>query len=336
MSRVSCCLAAIGMLAALLGLAGVAQAQVAAPRLNPTESVFGGPSNPATMMWRQGSRIGLSYASKVKVEVEPTGGPATPIAEGKGSNVSLAFVGPSFGLSASIASVKLDLDPVASPPGGTHEIKSSQIGLAAQAGKSISLGAGLESSEESDTPTGGTAKADKRSGPLVGGVWQLGDTFYIGGTYSPQKADLTGGGGSASGERKVSRVGAGFYWLKGPSGFHLEANYEKDGLLDVTDSVSTTSVLIEKGTRTGLTLEALFSNILIGVVSSKSKADIFDVGSTPQLDTVEQSARTISLGWVREKGLAIVVNVQRLEDKHQTGGFTTLVNGTSVGLSVLF
>jgi hypothetical protein len=285
------------------------------------------------MMWGMGSRIGVAIAPSAKAETSPGGGPKASLGSGNANGLLLQFAGQNFGFSASASTLKLDIEPVFG--GGTTTFKSTQIGLAAMAGKSISLGLGVETREQTNESSGGS-NTDKRSGPLAGAVWRLGDTFYIGGTYGSQKTDRTAGPSTDSGDRTIGRVGLGFFWQKAGSGFHLEAFHEADNLLDASNNITQTSGLIEKGTTNGATLEALMSNFLFGITASKNTSDVFDATAVPTLDTVEDSVRTVSLGWVREKGFVVAVNVSHREIKSQISQNLYTIDAAAVAIGAKF
>lgn len=314
--------------AAFFLLAGAAQAQVAAPSLSP----FGLGENPAVLPFSGSSRIG---AAILDVEQEITsGGVTSTLASGDGMALELRLIGETFSFGVTSSNITVDLDPALNPGGGSFESDSSTLALALLLGDSFAIGLGQISNK--DTISSVTFNEVTEETLTSGGlVWKLGDTFYLGGTAGTETVDLLDNGGVQSeGDHGVTALGAGWYWRDGSKGFHAEAFKRDTESLDLKDAGGITRFLKTSET-TGITLEVLFSNILLGVETSTADEASADFLTGFAVQTNEIKSTDISIGYAPEEGLAIVLGLLESEDTDQNGQVVSF-SATALGFSWLF
>lgn len=321
------------VLIGLLAFAGAAQAQVAAPRLNDIETNTLETFNAAVLPWHQTTIVGVNVLNKITGEID-VGGSTTEFATGKGNALYLRAVGPTFGFTAETSKLTIDTSALFSPPSGaTEEIKNTVIGVASKLGDSFTVSLAMENEQQDDVSS---SNSFKRSSPTLGGTWKISNAFYLGGTYAKGKVDISGGGATGSGDRTITRWGAGFYNRTDTSGFHVEVYQEDAGLVEVRDAADLL-LYAEQGKTTGLTLEFVGGNFLFGLESVKESRDELRPFSVPALATQEEKSRTITLGYTPKMGFAITLAKLNVEQTN-TGspGATTTFDATVLGLAWKF
>ena len=316
------------LLVGLVAFAGAAQAQVAAPRLNDVETNTLETFNAATLPWHMTTIVGVDVLNKISGTAD-VGGTTTDFLDGKGNALFLRAVGPTFGFTAETS--KLTVDNLISPQ--TDEIKNTTIGVASKLGESFSVSIQMDSEEQTNSASGGTTK---RSNPTLGGTWRISNAFYLGGTYAKGKVDLSGGGGSASGDRTITRWGAGFYNRTDTSGYHVEVYQENAGLAEVRDAADLL-VYAEQGKTTGVTLEFVGGNFLFGLENTKETRDMLQPLSPTPLSTQEEKSQTITLGYTPKAGFAITVaKLTNKQTDTQPGNVPVTIEATVLGLAWKF
>ena len=289
---------------ALLSLAGVSQAQVAAPRINPAAFVAGSIFNPAVLPWGGPSRVGGGI---IDVDVEDTsGGATTPLADGDGIFAQVRLVGDNLAFHADMLDVSLDVEPAAG--GGTVEFEESFIGIAYQWGDSFSIGVGVASGEDNIQ-----GNIEESSLPLLGATLRLGDNMLVGGAAGTETVTE----GPVDVERSVVMVGAALHSRDNMGGYHLEA------YLDNRDSEENVGggVTVDKEESVGLTAEVIFAeNFLIGF--ELINTDITDPTDPTGANDLEVEETTVSLGWVKGQGLSFVVSSSTEEETDNAGNVT--------------
>ena len=316
----------LGMLA-LLALAGTASAQIAAPRLNETTPAVGSPFNPAVMPWNEVSQAGIVIQNGITRENTPSGGSTTETATGDGVGVQFRGYADPFAGGLEYASEKLDRnpDPLTLPLGGTEETKQGLVSLGVMVADWITVGLGYETRDVTETDAANPpSKSTKSSMPSLGGTLRFGDAIYVGGTYGQRTIDYEEGTRSGSSEGGVGRVGVGFHTRKDDRGFHLEVYRESEQLQEMRDlscdNPATPQVDLcipaTEGATTGVTLELMYANVLVGVEALNASIDFVPVAGG--LDTHDINTRRVSLAWVPQKGFSIGVAGRSREDTNNT------------------
>ena len=186
----------------LMGMGGVASAQVAAPALNPYSFVT---DNPAVMQWGTPSRIGASYAQAQTV-TDPTS--VTDNFDGMG--VGGRYVGPRF--SAAADYTRLDSSNTPYNTGAEyHEIAQAALGV--RLGDHLALGIGQQNdTQRVPAQPGVSAVRHNHETPQVGLSIRLGEWFFLGGsdgTESSKFEDLAASTNNMNTSRDVYTYGAG-------------------------------------------------------------------------------------------------------------------------------
>lgn len=309
--------------------AATATAQIAAPRLDPNTLETFGPLNPATMSFSGSSRVGIGLLDIVFDAT--TGGVTSTFAEGEGKFLGFGrFVGETFSIGAE--SITFDIT-IPDGSGDTAESNSTYVGASLVFGDFISIGVGQQDSEFITRVAGGIAShTEEESLPLVGVSLKFGEAFYLGlaagtGTFTDTLVFL-GTTTIDGGDRSVTRLGAAYHFRDDDSGLHLELSREaKDGI----NNTATGFTVDEKETTTIL-LEAVFSNILVGVEKISGEATNPSTGVV----STETDGTTFTLGWVPVEGFSISISVGTEDETDPSTGdvFTTEI--TFVGASWLF
>jgi hypothetical protein len=299
-------LAALMMFAA----AGV-QAQVAAPRLNS----FFAAGNPAVLPLNASSQAGLGYLS---LDAEFTAGGATfTAASGTGTGVNLRFVGESFAVAYGQITSDLDVEPILGS--GTITIEESTLEIGVRLGDTFTLGVSQQTGSESEP-----GESEETSLVNAGIVWKLGDVVYLGGSYGTETGERTDPFNvDSESDHTVSRYGAALYSRDGESGYHIELNRKETSILELTDPGGNTQYL-ESLEETGFTLEVIFSNFLIGYESITIAQETADINNLFTVETTDIKEQVISLGWVPEEGLNIILVSLVSEETDEIGDVFTL------------
>ena len=322
------------LIAALLAFAGAIHAQIAAPRLNPALAESPTPFNPATLPWSGASRIGGGLFDEEAEATAP--GPPVTAASGDGLMLQARWVGENF--AAAVETFSVDLDIIPAFGGGTLEFESNLVGLAFKVGDFISLGIGQQIGEATETQ-GGVSQSITETLPMAGATLRLGDVFYIGGTFGSETVKFDDGTTSAEEERDVLRAGAGVHWRDGEDGFHLEAYLEDKELVEFRDPTGTVLVFAQLSETVGVTVEAVFSNILLGIEFISTETEELEPFVFPPLKKIEEEETTLIVGWAPEEGLAITLAVLESEETESQGGITgdvTTFDSVFLGAAWLF
>lgn len=328
----------------LLGLlifAGTAQGQIAAPRLNTVIQAAGTPFNPGVLSWNERSLVSFLVVPDVTVEDEDqTTGAITPLGSGSGAGLGVRLIGETFSFAVEAFGVEIDAEPIVNPPlGAKFETGDSLLVFSAKIGDTISVGIGLEGFEDKDTDnnTGVSATVEGGLGN-IGGVWMLTDTFFLGGSVGSETVkDDNFGTPALEADHNIARIGAGWYWRDGDGGFHAEVYKEKMEVLEFRDNNGILQFAEEEDS-TGVTLEVLFSNFLLGIESLKSTIDTLDPFALPQRVKIEEEEVTLTLGWMPEDGLSIALALVGSEETDDDPTNTTLerIEAAVIGVSWAF
>jgi hypothetical protein len=324
-----CNLAAVVLLAALLAAAGAAQAQVAAPRLNPVFPESFGTINPGTMPWSGPSRVG---AGVLQIEVkDPAGGPPEVLEKGKGPMVQGRVVVENVAVGAEALSVELDVDPsqVGGLTGVTHKLDVSAIQAGVRFGEVFSIGIGQQKEKEtSDFPGIGSTSTEETL-PMVGVTLRLGGVFYLGAAGGTATIKESGGGGSAEADRSVKSFGVAYHKRDADQGFHLEAYKEiRDSIDPATNPAGIGS---NEQDTTGYTIEVVLANILLGYGSGRT--DETDIAG---VDQGYEKSGAITLGWAPGQGLAVTLAASTIKLFNPSGVQQNEIALTFVGIGLLF
>ena len=308
-------------LIALLTFITAAQAQIAAPRLNPLSFHPTTASNPAVLSWDGPSRIGGGIGES-SVDFTIPGLSTFEAAAGDGSSAQLRWVGETFALGLDRWSLSMEIVPLLG--GGDIELESTIVGASFQMNDLFSIGIGQES---------GISRFDVEletsTLPLMGATLRLGEVFYLGfatGTETIEQEFTNVAGSATEEERGMTRIGLAYYSRDGENGLHVEVwRNELDG-------INTATLTDEAEETTGITLEVVFSNILLGYESITGEELSAVDGSVQE----EQDGSTISLGWVPMEGLSLVVSVTEVEINDLTNGEITVFNIAFAGVAWAF
>lgn len=302
----------ISLILAVLVAPGAAQAQIAAPRLNPVtiDSLQVGPNrlikafNPAVLPWSGASRVGLAR-SDIEVEFSAFG-TTTTINSGDGIMVQGRYVGEFFALAAESYQPEL----VGTSSGAISDYDGLLGAAAFRFGDLFSVGVSQQSAEVVD-PT----STDSATLPLLGATVRIVETIFVGLAAGDETLEKTAAGVSTEADRTITQFGVAYLSRDPENGLHLE--YYRQTVDSINDPVFGTE---DEEESAAFTVELIFSNILVGYesldieASDATGAVVEDVGLT-----------TISLGWAPEEGLSIVASIQEEE---------TTLPGTDIGFTV--
>ncbi len=298
-------------LAALLAAAGMASAQVAAPLLNPTPPVFSAPNNPAVLIWDAPSRVAAQLA-RLTIDAPP----GTRFADGTSRGLLGAAVGEYVAAGAAVQRLHLDAD--ASAGGGSIQIDSSTVDLAAQIASVVSLGVGQERSKLMDTTVGGSGVPQEETLPVAGFTVRLANIFYVGGAGGTVKFSR----GPASYDRRVRRLGVAVLDMAKDGGVHLEVYRERKAPAGAIDDGSDTK---------GLSAEVIWGSILLGYLARS-----VDKANDSGILTGTNKIAAVSLGWVPQARLSIVLTGARDELRDPAGTATGRFSTREVGAAWKF
>jgi len=326
MKRIAFLLCAASALVAII--TAPALAQVAAPRLNPNAFEADNAINPATVPWSGPSRIGLGILDGS--EERTVNGVTTPDSEQKSKYVVQGrYVGENFAVSAETAKVEYTSS---NNPTQSAEFDVAVVNGAFVIGEMFSIGIGLQNltGEFKDS----TAPADSNKAeftlPQVGLALNF-DGFSLGastGTETIKKTSVSPPAADVQEEvdRKVTRAGVGYAMRDSDKGLHIEAFKETKEYADFTNLNDD-----NEEDSTGVVLEVVFANILLGVEAvSTEKND-----KTGKLSS-EKDAKLFSIGWVPEQGLSVTVTVEQDETTNPFNSTVSNEDSTFVGVAWLF
>ena len=304
-------------IAALLALAGGLQAQIAAPRLNPTIPVSISAFNPAVLSWGGPSRFGGGLFDVDRTVTQ--GGVSQLFASGDGTMAQVRLVGEDFAFHAELISISMPLDPAIGV--GSLDIDNSFVGVSYQAGEVFSIGVGMQRDEVS-FPGG----SEESSLPMVGGTLRLGETVFFGAAFGTETFSESPGGEV---DHTVFRAGAAVHFRDQDSGYHLEA-YIEDANSEI-DAASGTEV--DKEEAVGITAEVVFGGgFLVGL--EIVNADSTSPGAASPDGETEDT--TISVGWAGSEGLAVTLSLIENEDTDVATGDTATFEATLLSVAWLF
>ena len=288
----------IFFVSALLLLAGASQAQVASPRLNPviTDSLV----NPAAMMWAESSTVGGGYGI---VDVEADGGGT--IADGTAIFGQVRIVQDQFAVGAEVFLLDLDID--ASLGGGSFTSDEFGVGGAYKLGDALSLGVGLETGEDSDPGFTETSTLI-----TFGASLRIQEVVFLGALVGMDTVEQSSAFGSGEETRNVIRLGGGF--RKRGEGLDMRFEVYLENAADATG----TNVSVDEEEALGLSVEFVFSDILLGVDILNSEFTSPAGGGTSEEDEI-----ALTVGWVPEEGIAIVGALIDSEETDPVGDVTT-------------
>ena len=299
---------------ALLLLAGAIQAQVASPRFNPvfTEN----PINPAAMMWSEFSTVGGGYGT-AEIEVE-SGGSSGTLADGTAIFAQARVVGEQFAVGGEYFKFDLDADTDIFPGGGSFTTDTIGVEGAYKLGDTISIGVGLENEEEEDSVSD---ESETSTLITVGVSLRIQEVVFLGALVGLDMVEQTSGGVSGDGTRTVIRLGGGYRKRNGALDMRFELYLENAG------DASGSNLSVDKEEDLGISVEFVFSDILLGV-------DIINSESTPPAGggTSEEDEVSLTVGWVPEEGIAVVgqfIDSETTEPSGDVFTFTALLVGVA-------
>lgn len=323
------------LLSVLIIFASAVQAQVAAPRLNSIIPEAPDAFNPATLPWSGPSRVGsqLMYESTKEATVNDV---TTTTGEGEGKyNVQGRYVGETFALSAEALKIDSTFPNVSS----TMVDEASMVNAAVLLGDMFSIGVGQQNSnhfvDDTDAvilaPVPATWEVDSAL-LQVGLTAQLFEGFFLGGsagtdTITHTATTSTGFYASEEQDRSVKRMGVAYFARDGDGGFHLEAYKEIKEFVEFTDA---DLGIEEEIDTTGVVLEVVFANILLGVESIGSE---FSDATSVAWELTDQA---FSIGWVPEEGFSVTATVRQAETTYPYSTGVENEESSFVGIAWLF
>jgi len=297
------------------------QAQVAAPNLNPLQLNPTSAWNPAVLSWDGPSRIGGSYVD-ASMDFSTTGFSLDDAIVGDGNALHLRLIGESLAFGADYWVVNMEIDQTLG--GGDAEFGNTTVGVSFQIGETFSIGGGQESG---DAKFGTDFSADTL--PIVGATLRLGGTFYLGfatGTETTEEEDTSIPGSFGEGDRTVTRFGVAYQMRDGANGLHVEV-WREEG-----DAINTAALTVGSEESTGVTVEVVFANILIGFES----ISIEEVDPATGSVDGEENITNIAIGWVPMEGLQIVASLLESEKIDITNNQILTFNILSAGVAWSF
>lgn len=304
---------------ALLGMGGLASAQVAAPALNPYSFVT---ENPAVMQWGTPSRFGASYAQAQSVT-----DPSSVKDNLDGTGVGGRYVGPRFSAAAEYS--RLDSSNIPYHTGGEYfETAAAALGL--RLGDHLALGIGQQNDTQRVPGVPGVSAVRHNHETPQGGLSiRLGEWFFLGGsggTESYKFEDLSNSLNNMSTSRDVYTYGAGIR-TGGTVLTHFEYYVvDKSSWGNSNATLNSSIAPGRENSRTGLG-ELNFSGFLIGYSATHTERDVGI--ATTDLDRAE-------IGWAPPMGLTIVVLGEIRKDNQPTGSFINSVTTTTYRLAVTY
>lgn len=278
----------------LTGLAGLAQAQVAAPSLLPvvpTLTTLGFVSdNPAVMIWRMPSRVG---GGQFKVNYKSyTSGTDTLVSESdySGNFLGGRLEGETFAIAFEYGSLGLDIGG-----GTTVEVTQTGLGGAMAFGDMFSVGLSDRQVGTKITFAGTTLSLDNEA-QVLGAAFKLGEIFYLGLAVGNSASASSVGNSLTTG---ITKYGAGIL-TEGDTQWHLEyyvlkSEYAKSGTLTSFKTVSST-----------LVAEVNFGGLVLGIHSGSS--DSTDEGVVPATTDTTDFTRA-GIAWMPGEGFGVAYNV---------------------------
>lgn len=281
----------------LTAFAGVLQAQVAAPRINPAANVTLSVFNPAVLPWGGPSRIGLGLLD-LEIESQPAIGTPQSAASGDGSTAQVRLVGSNAAFHAEFVSFSLDVE--AAFGGGKLDADATYWGVGYQWGEAFSIGLGVESSKITLQTT-----TEELSLPVFGATLRIQEMILVGAALGTE----TVGDGTNELERSVFMAGAAWYSRDKMGGIHLEVYVQN------TDSGAdaTTGQNADEESIVGYTAEVIFADyFLVGFQLIDRKVtdptDPTGAGDTDNQETI------FTAGWVDSQGLSFVLTASSDEE----------------------
>ena len=331
------------MLAALLAAVGAAQAQVAAPRLAPLQ--FGSlTANPATMQWSEFSHVGAVIAKGE--QTAEINGVSLPAGEGDSNaqGVQVRKVWESFSLGAEIASLEFEIGNSTDGFRNT-DISVFNAGLAFRVGESVTLGLAVEKTDidESRFDPAATPPATQQSFELsltlAGISVRLGEVYFVGAALG--KETVTADFLPNELDRNVIRLGVGLSTgMRDPEEradaeatrfqVHLEVFRE------VRDPFEIGPVARSSDTTTdGFVAELLWGSIILGFKGTTKTEEEIDGAGVKTGDT-ESREGEITIGWVPEKGLSLLISLSKQEIEDKLSPATAEGNSIVLGVGYVF
>lgn len=308
-------------LAALLMAAGMAAAQVAAPSFNPTPTISLTTPNPAIAPWDGPSRIGASVG-KLKFDDPITTPTVNPDATGNTTGLLAQYVGDMFAVGVAQSTIKIDFD--ASLGGGFAKSTGQVVQAGVQFAKRFSLGVSQELVKQTDSAGGN----QENKTIWAGGTVRLADVVYLGAAYGSETQKDKAANPQLQLDRKARKIGVAYESRDKDRGLHLEF-YKTFAPAAADPTISFTA---DESDVTGGAVEFVVSRFFFGYSQTKEKAK--DIAGVAKDST---TSKTLSLGFVPEQGLAIVLNHFANENNDPVTGVTTgKASATDIGVAWMF
>jgi len=298
---------------ALLGAAGAASAQVAAPPLSPFSFVT---DNPAAMQWGKPSRIGAAY-SKGELVTDP----ATVKDGSEGGSAGIRLVDRP-------ASGALDYSRIESttrPFGQSEYDDVLRIALAISLGKQISLGVG-QTNEQIETGGVSGQLRDSLETPLYGVTLRPAEWFYLGGAGGKENIkhdNLNFPAANYRTTRDVYLYGAGIRTAGGDGAAEVHIEYYVKDRGKYADA-SVAGGRENSRTATG---EFLVASFLAAIAVTHTERET----GFPTSDE-----NRVELGLVPQRGYALVVRGQETTDKFPAGASIATRRDTVYTLAIIY
>ena len=302
------------VLAGLLFGADLALAQVAGPSLAPGFTS----ENPAVIQWSSSSNVGVGF---VRSESEITnGGVVVDSSDSDGNGAGFRLVGENFSLAADMFSID-DEDS----SGTKADFDGQAVNGAFRLNHTWAFGLGLR------RETAKSGNLEVNSSVLLAGVSRRGAIFFGGATFGREKAELTINAPpeiSDEVERDVGKFGIGIFNNEGVK-WRVEYTEGFANFVQATGPLPFFTLNEEE--TTNLEIEVNVNGYQFGIFVSRFEET--DKSVSPAA-VVEGDAIGVEVGWVPEKGLAVVLSAQRAEET--AGTFVVEDERYEILLSYLF
>lgn len=284
----------------LTSLAGLAQAQVAAPSLLPAQPTIISTGfltdNPAVMQWGKPSRVGLGRIEYEFNDYETTTGALTSTNTLDGFFAGIRMVGESFSFALEGSQLDGDLSG-----GFSVEVSITGFGGSLQVGDAVALGLG-KNLLESEVSSAGVTATTELDLQLAGFSLRLFEVFFIGAAMGTEKTTIEFLGTSDSLSVDLSRYGIGIM-TEGETRWHLEYNEIK------SDYGQSAGVLSSQETdQSTFVAEVGFGPFVVGLRAGR--IDMTDT-AIPQTDSADFAR--VGVAWAPEKGLGVAAHYTQYE-----------------------
>lgn len=290
-------------LALLLPTLVPARAQVAVPPLNPSPLLTVA-ANPAALVWEPRSLVAANVAGEGDYDA---------------TTLQARVVGDRLAAGAEYLDTDVELGPT--PLGPAHgTVETAQAGAAARVGEGFGFGLG-GARYDAVTAAGPLRSRLRTHSTVLGATWQALPAVFAGAVLGRETVRADDFEGRS--RRALRRYGAAWRPLTAGAALHVEAYRSMADAYTVEPTPGATETRDASAANTWV-VELVWAGVLAGLRHTAARnISRDDAGAT--LDRTERADRRWSVGWLGERGWALVLN--RSQDRR-----TNTVTGAVVAL----